>query len=132
MKNTNYSISEIEEYLRNAKILINKGKFFIPDGEKRKENRDFKLRYRLNAKKQKEMLLSIQATDFCYTVLDDDDLSEVLYIFNKTYRLDFYSCLEDVDVYIKMVTKKDNNLVVISFHKQKWEMKKLFEKKEGE
>lgn len=124
--NTNYTKEEIENYLEIFKQLIHKGKFYIPDTDKKLKNKQFIEKYRLTTKKRKQMLLEIESTDFCYTVKDDDNENEILYIFAKEYELDNWGIKELVLVYIKIVIKKENYTVIISFHEPEKSIKKLF------
>ena len=125
-KYVNHTVEEIEEYLKMVKKCISKGNFFIPNTSKRKENQQFIEKYRLNTRKQKEMLLSIEALDFCYSVDDYENHNERLYIFAKEYELDNWGIKEKILVYIKIVLKNSNLVVVISFHKVNKKIKKLF------
>lgn len=58
-KYTNHTKEEIDAYLREVKKCIRRGRFKIEDNDKRKENKEFIRKYRLNSRKQKEMLLAI-------------------------------------------------------------------------
>lgn len=124
--NTNYTREEIENYLAKFRQLVQKGKFYIPDTDKKPKNKQFIEKYKLTTKKRKQMLLGIEATDFCYTVKDDDNENEILYIFAKEYELDNWGIKELVLVYIKIVIKKENYTVIISFHEPEKSIKKLF------
>ena len=108
------------------KELVHKGKFHIPDTDKKPKNKKFIEKYKLTTKKQKQMLLEIEVTDFCYTVQDDDNANEILYIFAKEYELDNWGIKEQVLVYVKIVIKKENYTVIISFHEPEKRIKKLF------
>ena len=124
--NTNYTKEEIEKYLITFKDLIKKGDFYIPNTDKKLKNKKFIEKYGLTIKKQKQMLLAIEATDFCYSIEDDDNKNEILYIFAKEYKLDNWGIKEIVLVYIKIVIKKENYTVIISFHEPEKKIKKLF------
>lgn len=129
-KNTYVNIShtkeEIEEYLKTFKILVQKGRFYIPNTDKKPKNKKFIEKYKLTSKKQKEMLLALEVTDFCYSIEDDDNDNEYLYIFAREYELDNWGIKEQVLVYIKIVIKKENYTVIISFHEPEKNIKKLF------
>lgn len=124
--NTNYTKEEIEEYLKTFKQLVQKGKFYIPNTEKKIKNKKFIEKYKLTSKQQKLMLLELEATDFCYSVEDDDNENEILYIFAKEYELNNWGIKEQVLVYIKIVIKQENYTVIISFHEPEKKIKKLF------
>lgn len=69
-KYTDHTEEEIDGYLRKVKKCIKRGRFKVEDNDKRKENKEFIRKYRLNSRKQKEMLLAIETTDFCYSADD--------------------------------------------------------------
>jgi len=127
-----FKYEEIEEYLNQFKKCINNGNYTISLNEKRLENKGFIEDYKINKKKEKEVLLSLEADDFCYAVNNDNEYfaHEVLYIFCKQYTLDYWGTLEDVDIYIKInmieVKNRDTFSVVVSFHKRNFEMHYLF------
>ncbi len=123
---TNHTEEEIKEYLKNLKEIIEKGDFYIPNTSKKQKNKNFIETYKLNSKKQKEMLLSIEYTDFCYSIDDDDNPNERLYIFAKDYDLDCWGIQNNVLVYIKVVIKSNDYAVIVSFHEPERNIKKLF------
>lgn len=125
-KYLNHTIDEIQKFLSEFKKLVKNKKFVIPQNLNRKDNREFLQKYHINQKKQMEMLLEINVLDFCYSVDDDKNAKERLYIFAKEYELDHWGILEKVSVYIKIVIKTDDYAVIISFHKPKKQIKKLF------
>lgn len=125
-KYTNHTKEEIEEYLKIVKNNIKRGKFIIPNTSKREKNKNFIEKYKLNSNKQKQMLLSLGVSDFCYSVDDYNNPQERLYVFCKEYELDNWGTLEKVSVYIKMVIKEKDFVVIISFHEPEKEIKKLF------
>ena len=125
-KYLNDTKQEIGEFLGKFKILVKNKKFIIPQNDKRLDNRKFIQKYHLNLKKQMQMLLEIQVTDFCYSVDSDKNTGERLYIFLKDYTLDNWGILEKVSVYIKIVIKSEDYTVIISFHEPQKSIKKLF------
>jgi len=122
--NTEHTREEIENYLKRFRQLVQKGKFYIP--ETKPKNKEFIEKYKLTTKKRRKMLLELEATDFCYSIKDDDNENEILYIFAKEYELDNWGNLESVLVYIKIVIKEGNYTVIISFHEPEKNIKKLF------
>lgn len=124
--NTNYTEEEVKEFLMKFKQLVQEGKYYIPDTDKKPKNKKFIKKYNLTLKQRKRMLLALETTDFCYTVKDDDNENEVLYIFAKEYELNNWGIKEQVLVYIKIVIKKENYTVIISFHEPEKNIKKLF------
>lgn len=126
-KYLNQTKEEIKEYLANLKILIKKGRYKISD-KNREDNINFIHKYRITTRKQKEMLLELDAMDFCYSV-DDYNCDDKLYIFSKDYELDNWSIKEKVPVYIKtniIQIKEGEYAIIISFHERKKEIKFLF------
>lgn len=51
---------------------------------------------------------------------------ERLHIFSKDYELNNWGTIENVKVYIKIVIKKNEFIVIISFHELKKKINKLF------
>ncbi len=124
--NINHTREEIKSYLETFKQLVKEGKFYIPDTDKKPKNKRFIEKYKLTTKKRQQMLLNIEVTDFCYSIKDDDNENEILYIFAREYELDNWGIKEKVLVYIKIVIKKENYTVIISFHEPEKKIKKLF------
>ena len=125
-KYINHTKEEIEEYLRKVKECINVGKFVVCTTVKNEKNRKFIERYNLNSNKQKEMLVELEVKDFCYSVDNYNNPNEKLYIFCREYELNNWGIIENVDVYIKVVIKQNNFIVIISFHKLEKNIKRLF------
>ena len=125
-KYLNNTMQEIGGFLEKFKTLVKNRKFIIPQTDKRMDNRRFIQKYHLNLKKQMQMLLEIQVTVFCYSVDNDKDSSERLYVFLKEYYLDNWEIVEKIAVYIKIVIKTEDYIVIISFHEPQKSIKKLF------
>ncbi len=125
-KYINHTKEEIEEYLENVKRNINSGNFIVQNTSKREKNRKFIEKYRLDSNKQRKMIISLQVQDFCYSVDNYNDTSERLYIFCKEYELDNWGTIENVEVYMKIVIKKNDFIVVISFHEPEKKINRLF------
>lgn len=125
-KYTNHAKEEIEEYLKIVKKSVNAGKFIVCTTEKNKKNREFIFEYGLTKNKQKQMLIKLEANDFCYSADNYNDPQERLYFFCREYELDNWGTIENVEVYIKIARKQDDFIVVVSFHKPKKNIKKLF------
>ena len=128
----NFTPDEIKEYLDKFKKCVLEGRYSISQNENRQENIYFIEDYKIDTKKEHEILLGLQFDDFCYAVENDniDFAHEVLYIFCKQHELDFWGTLETVDVYIKvnMIETRRGDLfsVVVSFHKRNFEVTYLF------
>ena len=82
--------------------------------------------YWLTKNKQKQMLIKLEANDFCYSADNYNDPQERLYFFCREYELDNWGTIENVEVYIKIARKQDDFIVVVSFHKPEKNIKKLF------
>ena len=125
-KYTNHTKEEIEEYLEVVKKSVAADKFTVCTNEKNKKNRDFIFEYRLTGNKQKQMLMNLEAIDFCYSADNYKNPQERLYFFCREYEIDNWGTLENVEVYIKIARKQDDFIVVVSFHKPEKSIKKLF------
>ena len=125
-KYINHTKEEIEEYLKIVKKSVNKGEFIVCTTQKNQKNRRFIETYNLNKKKQKQMLMELEANDFCYSADNYNDPQERLYFFCREYELDNWGTIENVEVYIKIARKQDDFIVVVSFHKPEKNIKKLF------
>lgn len=125
-KYTNHTKKEIEEFLNIVKKNINVNKFTICTTLKNEKNRRFIEMYKLNSNKQKQMLLQLNVEDFCYSVDNYNNPKERLYIFCKKYELNNWGTLEKVEVYIKLVIKEKDFVLIISFHDLEKNIKKLF------
>jgi hypothetical protein len=127
-----FTPDEIKEYLNKFKKCVLDGRYSISQNVNRQENIDFIEDYKIDSKKEKEILLGLQFDDFCYAGKNDNPnfAHEVLYIFCKQHELDYWGTLEIVDIYIKvnMIETRSENLfsVVVSFHKRNFEITYLF------
>ncbi len=134
-KLVNFRKEEIIEYLEKYKSLILNDKYKVAiDPGRREENYKFIEDYKITTKKEKEILLSLEYTDFCYAVNNTNPgyEYEVLYVFNrpcKLYKNGENNC-ETIDIYIKtniIETKQGRGyLIVISFHKRNKDIDYLF------
>ncbi|HVJ49288.1 hypothetical protein [Desulfitobacterium sp.] len=131
-KYTDLTSADIKEYLDKFRKAIFEGKYIISQNPNRQENIDFIEDYRINTKKEKEILLGIQYDDFCYAVDNEKEefAYEKLYIFCKCQDLDYWGTLESVDIYIKInrtqTRRGDDFTIVVSFHKRNKPLKYLF------
>lgn len=125
-KYTNHTKEEIEEYLKIVKKSVNEGRFIVCTTQKNEKNRNFIETYNLNKNKQKQMLIELEANDFCYSADNYNDPQERLYFFCREYELNNWGTIENVEVYIKIARKQDDFIVVVSFHKPEKNIEKLF------
>lgn len=128
----NFTQDEIKEYLVEFKKSVLEGRYSISQGVNRKENSDFIEDYRIDTKKEREILLGLQFDDFCFAVENDniDYSHEILYIFCIQHELDFWGTLHTVEIYIKvnMLETRGGELfsVIVSFHKRNYKITYLF------
>ena len=128
----NFTQDEIKDYLDKFRKCVLEGRYSISQNENRQENIDFIEDYKINTNKEREILLGLQFDDFCYAVENDNPAfsHEILYIYCKQHKLDFWGTLETVDIYIKvnMIETRRGDLfsVVVSFHKRNFEITYLF------
>jgi hypothetical protein len=128
----NFTSDQIKEYLDKFRKCILESRYSISRNNNRQENIEFIEDYKINTKKEQEILIGLQFDDFCYAVENDnpDYPDEVLYIFCKQRELDFWGTLETVEIYIKinMIKTRSGDLfsVVVSFHKRNYKIKYLF------
>lgn len=123
---------DIKKYLSQFRKAILDGKYSISKNENRQENLDFIEDYKINSKKEKEILLGIQYDDFCYAVDNEKEefAHEKLYIFCKRQELDCWGTLELVDIYIKVnmikTRRGDDFTIIVSLHKRNKSINYLF------
>ena len=131
--NQNYTREEVEVILNKIKDCINDNQYIISQNQNRAENVQFINEYRLDEKKRKEILLSIEVDDFCHSLNNTNPgyEHEVLYVFCPQRNLfDIFREEEFVDIYTKFniieykIDKK--RVVTISFHKRNKPIAYLF------
>lgn len=117
-----YNKKDIEDYLDVMKNCVLNNKFTIEVNQNRLKNKKFIEEYNLKDRKQKEILLGIEAKDFCCTLKNRKPgyEHELLYLFCP--RLKLFNILgeeAEVQIYIKFNLIKyqdDKKTIVISFH----------------
>ena len=131
--NQNYTREEVEVILNKIKDCINDNQYIISQNQNRAENAQFITEYRLDEKKRKEILLSIEVDDFCHSLNNTNPgyEHEVLYVFCPQRNLfDIFGEEEFVDIYTKFniieykIDKK--RVITISFHKRNKPIAYLF------
>ena len=131
--NQNYTREEVQVILNKIKDCINDNQYIISQNQNRAENVQFINEYRLDEKKRKEILLSIEVDDFCHSLNNTNPgyEHEVLYVFCPQRNLfDIFGEEEFVDIYTKFniieykIDKK--RVVTISLHKRNKPIDYLF------
>ena len=131
-KFVNFSPDDIKHYLDMLRKCVLEGRYSIARNENRQENMNFIEDYKINSKREKEILLGLQFDDFCYAVENEkiDYAHEILYVFCKQHELDFWGELENVEIYIKVnmieMRNGDPRAFIVSFHKRNFEITYLF------
>ncbi|MDK0709969.1 hypothetical protein P5E62_09110 [Clostridium perfringens] len=131
--NQNYTREEVEVILNKIKGCIKDNQYIISQNQNRLENIQFINEYRLDEKKRKDILLSIEINDFCHSLNNTNQgyEHEVLYVFcPQRYLFDAFGEEEFVDIYIKFNIIEYRNskkrVVTISFHKRNKPIDYLF------
>lgn len=123
--------SDIEEYLKKVKTLIDAGQYRIELNGNRLANRDLFSDYVFTEEMLKQILLSLDVTDFSEAVQNEHKgfEHETLYVFGKEVKLlpKFGGEKESVNLYIKFNKLGSKYVIVISFHKQMHPLKYKFE-----
>lgn len=128
----NFSPEEIKAYLKVLKSLVLENNYSISRSSNREENKQFIEDYKIDSKKEKEILMNLEYDDFCYAVNNKNPkfAHETLYIFNKEYELDRWGELVSVDIYIKTNKTQTRNgesfMIIVSFHERNMPLKYLF------
>jgi hypothetical protein len=123
---------DIKAYLKELKNLVLENKYTISRNTNRKENKKFIEDYKIDSRKEKEILMNLEYDDFCYAVNNKNPkfAFEVLYIFNKEYGLDRWGELVSVDIYIKtnktQTRTGEDIMIIVSFHERNMPIKYLF------
>jgi hypothetical protein len=118
---------EVAEYLEEVKRLIRKGNYQIAMNSNREQNRQLYTEYLIDEKQSEKILLDLQLENYAETVQNEHPKfsHEWLYIFGKTVELmrRFEGSDEAVPLYIKLNKIKNQQIIVISFHVQKYKLK---------
>ena len=125
-----YNKDEISSYLALIKKSFQDNNFIITKRKYEPNKNDaFIKKYELSQSEIKAILLSITVEDFCYTMLDDQNLTEVLYVFALEKLLWNPEVDEDeqVLIYIKTCYKNETGFtVVVSFHEAEYTVEYAF------
>lgn len=130
--NQNYTKEEVDVILQKIKNCVNNNRYIISQNQNRKENIKLINEYRLDSKKQKEILLSIEVTDFCHSLnnINPGFEHEILYVFCPQKTLfNVFGEEEFIDIYTKFnIIEYDDNkrVIAVSFHKRNKPIEYLF------
>lgn len=130
--NQNYTKEEVDVILQMIKHCVNDNRYKISQNQNRKENIQLIDDYRLDSKKQKDILLSIEVKDFSHSLnnINPGFEHEILYVFCPQRNLfNVFGEEEFVDIYTKFnIIEYDNKRIVIavSFHKRNKPIDYLF------
>ena len=122
--NQNYTQEEVDVILKKIKDCVNDNHYKISLNQNRQENIQLINEYRLDIKKQKDILLSIEVTDFCHSLnnINPGFEHEILYIFCPQRTLFNAFDEEDfVDIYTKFNIIEygvNKRVIAVSFHKR--------------
>lgn len=121
--NQRYSIQEVELLLAQIRDCVLNNRYIISRGISRQENMNFIYEYNISSQKQRDILLELQATDFCHSLKSTKKgfEDEILYVFSLNIWLSHIERQkEKVAIYLKfnlLEQPANTRLVVISFHK---------------
>lgn len=124
------TLEDIEKYLEEVKTAINAGRYRVEMNYNRQDNLDLYIEYIITEEKRKQILLSLEASDFSEIRHNTHKgyEHELLYVFGKDVNLlrRFSPGEEQVSLYIKFNKLESKYVIVISFHKQRHPIKYMF------
>ena len=124
------TLLEIEQYLEEIRAAVQTDRYRIERNSRRQGNINLFIDYMIDEAKAKEILLSLEPTDFSEKTRNEHKgyEHEILYVFGKDVKLleRFGSEVKTVSLYIKFNKLENRFVIVISFHEQKYPMKYYF------
>lgn len=125
-----YTIRDIENYLAEVKDAIDNNRYRIERNFRRADNINLFTDYVIDEEEAKEILLSLEPTDFSDAVSNEHIgyEHEMLYVFGKEVKLieRFGDAEKAVPLYIKFNKLNDRFVIVISFHEQRYPLQYYF------
>ena len=126
----NVELHMIESYLSEVKAAVISNRYRLDRNTKRQDNINLFLDYVIDEQKAKEIILSLNATDFS-EILQNHHIGyehEQLYVFGKDVNLLERIGVKEkkVSLYIKINKLENNFVIVISFHEQKYPLHYYF------
>lgn len=126
----NVTIEDVEMYLEDVKEAINAGRYRIAMNENRQDNRDLFVDYVISEEQRKQILLSLEATDFSEIKHNTHKgyEHELLYVFGKDVELleRMGNTSKTVSLYIKFNKMDSCYVIVVSLHEQRYPIKYYF------
>lgn len=123
-------VKDIEAYLFEIKAAVESERYRIDRNDRRQDNIDLFLKYVIDESKAKEIILSLEPTDFSEIRQNEHKGYEYeqLYVFGKDVTLLERIGSEErtVSLYIKFNKLDNSYVIVISFHEQKYLMTYYF------
>ena len=115
--------NHIEQYLSEVKEAVSKDKYRLDRNSRRQDNIDLFLDYVIDEAKVKEIIMSLEVTDFSEVLqnIHKGFEHEKLYVFGKNVILLERNGSEEksVSLYIKFNKLENNFVIIISFHECK-------------
>ena len=126
----NIDKKDIEQYLSEVKVAVEKDNYRIDRNVRRRDNVNLFLDYVIDEAKAKEIILSLTVMDFSEILQNEHEgyEDENLYVFGKDVVLLERNGTEEktVSLYIKFNKLENCLVIVISFHEQKYPIKYYF------
>ena len=126
----NIDKKDIEQYLSEVKVAVEKDNYRIDRNVRRRDNVNLFLDYVIDEAKAKEIILSLTVMDFSEILQNEHEgyEDENLYVFGKDVVLLERNGTEEktVSLYIKFNKLENCLVIVISFHEQKYPLTYYF------
>ena len=124
------TLHDIQQYLNEVQDSIKNERYRIEMNSRRQDNRALFIDYVLDESSAKDILLSLEPTDFSEIRRNEHKgfEHELLYVFGKEVKLleRIGNSEKKVKLYIKFNKLENRYIIVISLHKQKYPLKYYF------
>ena len=122
--------TEVEAYLHEVKTAVREDRYEIARNSKRQDNIDLFTDYVIDEADAKDILLSLEVTDFSNITQNykPGREHEKLYVFGKDVNVleRFGNNLKTVSLYIKFNKLDNSYVIVVSFHEQRYPLSYYF------